>query len=73
MEEKQRIQGDLNRRNTETITQKLEEMNQRIYAQDVKIANQDQAISSFVNRIQSLEQQLLLFKVRMTGTGPSSQ
>jgi hypothetical protein len=69
---KQAIQGDLNRRNTETISAKLEEMNQRIYEQDKKIAASHQAISAFSERMISLENQLLMFKVKAMGTGPSA-
>lgn len=70
--EKKSLQGELNRRNTETMSAKLEEMNQRIYEQDKKIAATHQAISAFSERMLSLEQQLLMFKVKSMGTGPSA-
>lgn len=71
-EEKRKFQGELNKRNTETVMAKLEEMNQRIYEQDKKIAATHQAISAFSERMLSLEQQLLMFKVKAMGTGPSA-
>ena len=64
--------GDLNRRNTATMTDKLEEMNQRLYAQDEKLTACHNTIATFAAKINALEHQLLMYKVKTTGTGPSA-
>lgn len=62
---------EVNKRNAESIRVKLEEMNTRLYKQDEVIRSQLNAINSLVERIASVEQQLIILKVRLTGTGPS--
>jgi predicted nucleic acid-binding Zn-ribbon protein len=66
------IQGELNRRNTETMAQKLEEMNQRIYAQNVKIESLQNTVHTFTSKIQALETQLNFMRAKMAGSGPSA-
>lgn len=66
------IQGELNRRNTETMAQKLEEMNQRIYAQNAKIESLQNTVHTFTSKIQALETQLNFMRAKMAGSGPSA-
>lgn len=66
------LQGELNRRNTETMAQKLEEMNQRIYAQNAKIESLQNTVHTFTSKIQALETQLNFMRAKMAGSGPSA-
>lgn len=66
------LQGELNRRNTETMAQKLEEMNQRIYAQNAKIDSLQNTVHSFTAKIQALETQLNFMRAKLAGSGPSA-
>jgi hypothetical protein len=61
----------VNRRNTQSFNDKLKEMSQQIFDQQVKIDVLHTAISSMSERMNLLETMVLHFKVKMTGTGAS--
>jgi chaperonin cofactor prefoldin len=54
------------------MTNKLNEMDARVYAQTAKIDSLINTIGTMAARIQTLETQLLLFKVKTAGTGPTA-
>lgn len=62
---------EVNKRNAETIRQKLQEMDEKMYVLEHTIKSQSEAITTLLIRLNSVEQQLIIFKVRSTGTGPS--
>lgn len=71
--EKIQVQEIVSRRNTETFKKMFADMHERLNEQDKKINSQQNAIGALTNKIISLESQLLTFKVKNTGTGPSVQ
>jgi len=60
------------RRNTETFKKMFEDMHSRINEQEQRIIAQQNSIATLSQRVISLETQLLTFKVRVAGTGPST-
>ena len=61
----------VSKRNTETFKKMFEDMYVRINEQEQRILAQQNSISTLTQKIVSLETQLLTFKVRVAGTGPS--
>jgi hypothetical protein len=61
----------LNKRNTEALSAKVEELNQRCYQMQEIIARQHTALVGLQERLNVLEQQLIIQKVQLTGLGPS--
>lgn len=64
------IEG-VNRKNTAAIEQALKEMIFKIEEQDKKITTMHTTLVSMSERMTSLENQIIIFKTRNIGTGPS--
>jgi prefoldin subunit 5 len=62
---------DINRRNTETVEQVIKDMYNKIQEQHIRIDQLNTAISSMSERMNSLEQLLITYKVKSIGTGPT--
>ena len=71
--EKTEAQRELNARNTVSISMKVEELNQRVYDLNNVVIQQHTALVAMQERLNSLEQMLIIQKVRLTGLGPSVQ
>jgi uncharacterized coiled-coil protein SlyX len=63
--------NELNRRNTESVEFKLNEMNTEIYKQKIKIEQLQTTLSSMSERMNALESMVLQQKAKMAGTGAS--
>lgn len=61
----------LNRRNTETVEQALNDIFEMLYAQQILINQMNAGMSSLQARMNDLERQLIIQKVQLTGCGPS--
>ena len=59
----------INRRNTETIEQKLKDMTVQILEQQIRINGLNNSMSSLMERQNSLERMVYDIKVKLTGTG----
>jgi len=70
-EEKEKVQTDLNRRNTESVILTIADMNARIYEQAIRIDGLNNSIHVLQSRITELENLTILQKVKLTGHGPS--
>lgn len=62
---------ELNRRNTETVEAAMKDMYSKIYDQQIHINNIQTALSNMTEKLNTLELQLTIQKVRLTGLGPS--
>lgn len=62
---------ELNRRNTESMSDKLKEMSSQIDEQHIRIDSLHNTISGMGERMNQLEQMVFNFKVKLTGTGAS--
>jgi hypothetical protein len=71
--EKTEAQRELNARNTASVAAKVEELNQRVYDLNNVVMQQHTALVAMQERLNSLEQMLIIQKVRLTGLGPSVQ
>ena len=72
-ENKQAVQGILNKRNTETVEQKLKEMDATIREQEIRINQLNSTMSTMFQRMDQLEQRMNIEKIRSMGTGPSER
>ncbi len=61
----------INKRNTETVEIAMKDMYLKIYQQQVKIDALQTALSSAVEKINSLEKQVMLMRAKSIGTGPT--
>jgi len=61
----------VNKRNTESMALKLQEMSTRIYEQEELVLKLMNTLSGLYARINQLEEMVLGMKVRLTGTGAS--
>ena len=61
----------LNKRNTETIQGEVKRLYELNYAQQEQINAQNLAFATLQERMNKLEQQLIIQKVQLTGLGPS--
>ena len=61
----------LNRRNTETVQQKLIEQDIMLREQEIRINTLQQTISAMSERMNALENMVLIQKVKMASSGPS--
>ena len=59
----------INRRNTETIEQKLKDMTIQILEQQIRIDGLNNSMSSLMERQNSLERMVYDIKIKLTGTG----
>lgn len=64
---------ELNRRNTETVELVLKDMSDRIYNQQIQVNNLHTALCNMTERLNSLEQTLIIQRVQLTGLGPSKR
>jgi predicted nuclease with TOPRIM domain len=65
------IQEVLNKRNTESIAGNVKQLFEEVYRLQEFCQLQNEAIYNLQNRLNSLEQQLIIQKVQLTGLGPS--
>lgn len=72
MSEKEEIQQILNKRNTASVQQSIDQLSQKIYDQDAKINGLLQTITTLNERVNALEQLTKLQKVLLTGRGPTA-
>ena len=70
-EERDIILKDINRRNTKTFEEALRNVYDLLYEKQNQIDLLNNGISTLQNRLNSLEQQLIIQKVQLTGLGPS--
>jgi uncharacterized coiled-coil protein SlyX len=61
----------LNRKNTSAVQQTLEQLNAKVYEQQVRIDTLQATLNSFSEKITSLEQMVIIQKVLSMGHGPS--
>ena len=62
---------DINHRNTETVEQALKDMYIKIQTQQIRIDQLNAALSGMTERLNVLEQMLIIQKVKSMGSGPS--
>ena len=62
---------ELNKHNTEAVEQALKYMNAHILEQQIRINGFNNTISTMSERMNQLEQMVVLQKVQSTGRGPS--
>lgn len=62
---------EVNRRNTETIAAKLKDMESKILELRTQFDTIHNYLSGISDRMNSLEQMILNFKVKITGSGAS--
>lgn len=65
------ILKEVSRRNTETFEQVAKELYSMLYDKQTQIDQLNNGIATLQNRLNSLEQQLIIQKVQLTGLGPS--
>lgn len=70
-EEKEITLKEISRRNTITVEEALKDMYEKLYDKQNQIDLLNNSISSLQQRMNSLEQQLIIQKVQLTGLGPS--
>ncbi len=63
--------SDLNRKNTAAVEITLKALTERVYQQDVVIAELRAAMSGLQNRVNAQEHVIAILRVKLTGTGPS--
>lgn len=61
----------LNKRNTETVEMALKDMYAKIYTQQITIDRMNNGMATLQERLNALEQQLIIQKVQLIGLGPS--
>lgn len=64
---------EINRRNTETIAQKLKDMTDQMLDQRIRINGLVNSMSSLMERQNSLERMVYDMKVRLTGRGATEK
>lgn len=62
---------DISRRNTVTVEEALKDMYNMLYAKQLQIDQLNNGMATLQSRLNSLEQQLIIQKVQLTGLGPS--
>ena len=62
---------ELNKHNTETVEQVLKYMNAHILEQQIRINGLNATMSTMYEKMNQLEQMVVLQKVQSTGRGPS--
>jgi uncharacterized coiled-coil protein SlyX len=62
---------EINKRNTETVEIALKDIYSKIYDQQKIIDNLNNSIYTLYERMNNLEQQLIIQKVQLVGLGPS--
>ena len=62
---------ELNRRNTETTEQALKDMYKKIEEQQIRINGLNTTLSSMYERMNAIEKMVMLYKAKITGTGPT--
>jgi len=62
---------ELHRRNTETVEQVIKEQNQKILDQQIRIDGLNNSMSILMERLNKIEQIILIQKIQSTGTGAS--
>jgi len=65
------MQEQLNKRNTETFEQAIKELYEKSYDQRVYVDQLHSGLLALQERLNALEQQLIIQKVQLTGLGPS--
>ena len=63
----------VSRRNTESVKQALDDMNKRIYEQQILIENFRNTIGTLNSKIEELSTALNHMRARQSGTGPTSR
>ncbi len=61
----------ITKRNTDTVERVLKDMYAKIYEQQIRIDALQTALSSAFEKINSLEQQIMLLRAKNMGNGPS--
>jgi len=63
----------VSRRNAETIKLKLEQQDQMLREQEIRINQLNSTMSTLYQRMDQLEQRMNIEKIRSMGTGPSER
>lgn len=63
---------ELGRRNAEIFNNVVKEQNKKILDQQIQINGLVNTISSLQERLNLMEQKIIMLQVKMTGNGPSS-
>ena len=70
-EDQKIVLSDVSKRNTITFEAGLKDVYKMLYEKQNQIDLLNNGISSLQNRMNSLEQQLIIQKIQLTGLGPS--
>jgi|OpeIllAssembly_1097287.scaffolds.fasta_scaffold2680549_1 prefoldin subunit 5 len=62
---------ELNKRNTETVEQALKDIYDKIYKMQESLNHMNNTFVAIYERMNKLEQQLIIQKVQLVGLGPS--
>jgi len=62
---------EVNRRNTETVEKTLQEQNKKMFEMQTQINGLNNSMSVIMNRLNSLEQLVIQYKIKSMGTGAS--